>query len=73
VPPAPKKAADTAAAKPSAPTYTQASPGANPYFDTPLTNMRKVIAQRLVESKTTIPHFYLTLDVNVDQLLTLRK
>jgi pyruvate dehydrogenase E2 component (dihydrolipoamide acetyltransferase) len=35
--------------------------------------MRKVIAQRLQESKQTIPHFYLTLDVELDALLALRK
>jgi pyruvate dehydrogenase E2 component (dihydrolipoamide acetyltransferase) len=36
-------------------------------------NMRKVIARRLVEAKTTIPHFYLTLDCDIDALLELRK
>jgi pyruvate dehydrogenase E2 component (dihydrolipoamide acetyltransferase) len=35
-------------------------------------NMRKVIARRLVEAKTTIPHFYLTLDCDIDTLLDLR-
>jgi pyruvate dehydrogenase E2 component (dihydrolipoamide acetyltransferase) len=39
----------------------------------PLSTMRKVIAQRLQESKQTIPHFYLTLDVELDALLALRK
>jgi pyruvate dehydrogenase E2 component (dihydrolipoamide acetyltransferase) len=38
-----------------------------------LTGMRKVIAQRLVESKQTVPHFYLTVECEVDQLLELRK
>jgi pyruvate dehydrogenase E2 component (dihydrolipoamide acetyltransferase) len=43
-------------------------------FETvPLSTMRKVIAQRLQESKQTIPHFYLTLDVELDALLALRK
>jgi pyruvate dehydrogenase E2 component (dihydrolipoamide acetyltransferase) len=36
-------------------------------------NMRKVIARRLVEAKSTIPHFYLTLDCEIDALLALRK
>jgi pyruvate dehydrogenase E2 component (dihydrolipoamide acetyltransferase) len=36
-------------------------------------NMRKVIARRLVEAKTTIPHFYLTLDCDIDALLDLRR
>ncbi|MER8436906.1 pyruvate dehydrogenase complex dihydrolipoamide acetyltransferase [Mesorhizobium sp. M1393] len=35
-------------------------------------NMRKTIARRLVEATTTIPHFYLTLDCELDALLALR-
>jgi pyruvate dehydrogenase E2 component (dihydrolipoamide acetyltransferase) len=35
--------------------------------------MRKAIARRLTESKTTVPHFYLTTDCKVDALLALRK
>jgi len=38
----------------------------------PLSNMRSVIARRLVESKTTIPHFYLEIDVDAAPLSTLR-
>ncbi|AGB46521.1 pyruvate dehydrogenase complex dihydrolipoamide acetyltransferase, long form [Mesorhizobium australicum WSM2073] len=38
----------------------------------PQDNMRKTIARRLVEAKTTIPHFYLTLDCELDALLALR-
>jgi pyruvate dehydrogenase E2 component (dihydrolipoamide acetyltransferase) len=38
----------------------------------PHDNMRKVIAKRLVEAKSTIPHFYLTADVELDALLALR-
>lgn len=38
-----------------------------------LTRMRRVIARRLTESKTTVPHFYLTVDVRMDELLELRK
>lgn len=34
--------------------------------------MRRVIAERLLESKTTIPHYYLTVDINMDQLLKIR-
>ena len=33
---------------------------------------RKVIARRLSESKQTVPHFYLTIDCNLDRLLALR-
>ena len=39
----------------------------------PHTNMRKVIARRLTEAKQEIPHFYLSLDCEVDKLLELRK
>ena len=35
-------------------------------------NMRKIIARRLVEAKSTIPHFYLTVDCELDALLSLR-
>ncbi|MER9655874.1 pyruvate dehydrogenase complex dihydrolipoamide acetyltransferase [Mesorhizobium sp. M0152] len=38
----------------------------------PHDNMRKTIARRLVEAKTAIPHFYLTLDCELDALLALR-
>ena len=34
--------------------------------------MRKVIARRLAESKATIPHFYVTMDIEIDALLKLR-
>ncbi len=39
----------------------------------PHDNMRKTIARRLVEAKSTVPHFYLTLDCEIDALLALRK
>lgn len=38
-----------------------------------VSGMRKVIAKRLVESKTTVPHFQVSTSVNVDPLLELRK
>ena len=37
-----------------------------------LSNMRRTIARRLTESKATVPHFYLTVDVRLDALLKLR-
>src|SRR5262249_7706057 len=39
----------------------------------PHDGMRRVIAQRLVQSKSTIPHFYLTVDVRLDELLRSRE
>ena len=43
------------------------------YRDVPLTGMRRAIAQRLTESKTTVPHFYVTAHVRADRLLALRQ
>lgn len=42
------------------------------YTEIPHTGMRRTIARRLTESKTTVPHFYLTADCQVDRLLALR-
>ncbi len=39
----------------------------------PLDNMRKVVAERLTVAKSTIPHFYLTIDCELDSLLDARK
>lgn len=39
----------------------------------PLTPMRKTIARRLTQSKQTVPHFYLTIDVDAEELLALRE
>ncbi|MCZ2328592.1 pyruvate dehydrogenase complex dihydrolipoamide acetyltransferase [Bartonella sp. F02] len=44
----------------------------NEYTFSPHHNMRKTIAKRLVESKQTVPHFYLTVDCELDELLNLR-
>ncbi len=43
------------------------------YEIVPVDGMRKIIAKRLLESKTTIPHFYLNADINLDNLMALRK
>ena len=62
----------TAAARPSAAPGMRPAPaptGPTPYHVVPLTTMRKVIAKRLTESKQTIPHFYLTVDCEIDALL----
>ena len=45
---------------------------AGSYDVVPHDNVRKIIARRLVEAKTTIPHFYLTVDCEIDALLALR-
>src|SRR5262249_41971929 len=46
--------------------------GNPPYTERPLTAMRRVIARRLTESKQTVPHFYLTVDCEIDELLRFR-
>jgi pyruvate dehydrogenase E2 component (dihydrolipoamide acetyltransferase) len=43
-----------------------------PHEATKLSNVRKTIARRLTEAKQTVPHIYLTVDVRLDALLTLR-
>lgn len=46
----------------------------NPRFkDIPNNNMRKVIAKRLTESKATVPHLYVTAEMEIDELLSMRK
>jgi pyruvate dehydrogenase E2 component (dihydrolipoamide acetyltransferase) len=42
------------------------------YQAVPNSGVRKVIARRLTEAKQTVPHFYLTLDCRLDELLALR-
>lgn len=41
--------------------------------EVPLTSMRRTIARRMTESKTTVPHFYVTTEVAMDEALALRK
>lgn len=43
------------------------------YKDVPVAQIKKITAQRLLESKQTIPHYYLTIDCRVEKLLQLRK
>lgn len=72
--PAPaESAAPTAPAEPVAPAPAAAAPaGAEPEL-IPHSRMRRTIARRLIESKTQVPHFYLTADCRVDRLLDLRR
>jgi pyruvate dehydrogenase E2 component (dihydrolipoamide acetyltransferase) len=53
----------------SAPIVVGGGPRALEFTDIPLTNMRQTIAKRLTQSKQTIPHYYLTVEIEVDQLL----
>ncbi len=80
--------ADVESAKPSAPAAAPAAApapraappaGAQPVFVAPVdtrvphTSIRKVIARRMLESKQTVPHFYLTVDLEIDALLAARQ
>ncbi len=56
-----------------APTEPLTAPPDSGFADIPLTGMRKAIARRLTESKSTVPHFYLAADCRVDALLELRR
>lgn len=47
--------------------------GVESFTDEPVSQMRKTIAKRLSESKFTAPHFYLTLDIDMDNAIALRK
>ncbi|VDO52916.1 unnamed protein product [Schistosoma margrebowiei] len=42
------------------------------FEDIDVSNMRSVIAKRLTESKQTIPHYYLTMDIQIDEILEIR-
>ena len=69
-------AAPVAAASAPAPAATPAPApaieGGAPFAEEKLSGVRKVIARRLTESKQTVPHFYLTIDIRLDPLLELR-
>ena len=57
----------------SASTYTASAPvGQVSFIDTPVSQMRKVIAKRLSESLFTAPHFYLTMKINMDAVVEAR-
>ncbi|MBB2163311.1 pyruvate dehydrogenase complex dihydrolipoamide acetyltransferase [Gluconacetobacter sp. 1b LMG 1731] len=65
------------AAPVAAPVAPKAAPQPTPTIDVPHTavpnsSVRKVIARRLTEAKSTIPHFYVAMDVELDALLALR-
>ena len=69
-----KQDATAEMAEPRVPSKTPAeSEYGAPYEEEKLTNVRKVIARRLTESKQQVPHYYLAVDVRLDALLDLRK
>ena len=83
VAPAPKAAPAPAAQPQPQAAPAQTAPAAIPpvqptpvatgdFEDVPLTQMRKTIARRLSESLFTAPHFYLTMEINMDKAMALR-
>lgn len=71
--PAPAAAAAPAAAPTPAPAQMPAVGATLEARNVPLNNMRATIAKRLVESKTTIPHYQVTISARMDALIALRE
>lgn len=69
----------TPSAKAAAPAPTKAATsapvalGVESYEEVPVSQMRKTIARRLSESLFTAPHFYLTMEINMDKAIEARK
>lgn len=63
--------AAAAGGAPAAAGRAQVKPG-QAFVDIPVSNIRGVIARRLLESKVTIPHYYLTADINMEKILKVR-
>ena len=74
-PPSPSPSSPASSSSPS-PAPVQSSPANAPinskYVDVPCSNMRKVIAKRLTQSKAQVPHFYSTIDCEIDAMLAFR-
>ena len=64
-------AAQPVAAPAAVPAARPAAPIAAPHTLVPHSSIRKVIARRLTEAKSTIPHFYVSMDVEIDALIKL--
>jgi pyruvate dehydrogenase E2 component (dihydrolipoamide acetyltransferase) len=58
---------------PASRAVSSAPAGVESYTDENISQMRKTIARRLAESKFTAPHFYLTLDIDMDNAMKARK
>lgn len=71
-PKAPTAPAPTEKAAPAVAAFSFNGSGDN-FEDQPVSQMRKVIARRLGESKFSAPHFYLTIEMDMDKLIAMRK
>lgn len=68
-----KKAASSEAEAKAPAASAPVPAGDREFEEVKVSNMRRVIAERLQEAKQTIPHFYLTVDCEIDKLLAMRK
>jgi pyruvate dehydrogenase E2 component (dihydrolipoamide acetyltransferase) len=64
--------AATEAGRPAASPAPPVSAGDDPYTEEEPSRLRRAVARAMVEAKTTIPHFYLTSDVDAEPLLRMR-
>ncbi len=72
--PAPQPAQQsTTTAAPTAPIFSYAPGSGSNFEDKTLSQMRKTIARRLSESMYSAPHFYLTIEINMDKAITMRQ
>jgi pyruvate dehydrogenase E2 component (dihydrolipoamide acetyltransferase) len=65
--------AGTAPVPPAAPAPPAVPTGPAPGATVPLSRMRKTIARRMTESKATAPHFYVTVEINMDEAMRVRE
>ena len=67
------RAAEAAATTPAPAVTAWPAPADTEFEDTPLSQMRKTVARRLTESLGPVPHFFLTVDVDMKRALAARK
>ena len=67
------RAAEAAATIPAPAVTAWPAPADTEFEDTPLSQMRKTVARRLAESLGPVPHFFLTVDVDMKRALAARK
>jgi pyruvate dehydrogenase E2 component (dihydrolipoyllysine-residue acetyltransferase) len=68
-----KRDIEAALSKPKAPEFTAAPGVASAYRDEPATQIRQTIAKRLVTSIGPVPHFFLTVDIDMDRAAEMRE
>ncbi|EIE82374.1 hypothetical protein G6F55_001440 [Rhizopus delemar] len=70
---APQKAAGPSISAQIPAAYTPQNAAGDAFTDIPTTSMRKIIASRLTESKQQVPHYYVTVEVDMDKTTKLRE